>query len=197
MVMLGTKRPSMTSTWIQSAPATSTALTSSPSRPKSADRIEGATMTERLIGTEARRSRDRAPLPAAAPHQIVRGLRTGASCSVGFERDGLVVVPQIEDRLHYLPSRFHPVGPVEQNRVTDHAVIDERLITGGRLGVKIILVGEIHPHPAERDLGARNLRAELQRCTLVRLDLQGKNIGRQDVDRRVAEQRKRCLLELN
>jgi hypothetical protein len=42
MVMLGTNRPSMTSTWIQSAPAASTARTSSASRPKSAERIEGA-----------------------------------------------------------------------------------------------------------------------------------------------------------
>ena len=42
MVMLGTKRPSITSTWIQSAPAASTARTSSASRPKSAERMEGA-----------------------------------------------------------------------------------------------------------------------------------------------------------
>ena len=42
MVMLGTKWPSITSTWIQSAPAASIARTSSPSRAKSADRIEGA-----------------------------------------------------------------------------------------------------------------------------------------------------------
>src|SRR5215211_7636293 len=48
MVMLGTKRPSITSTWIQSAPAASTARTSSPSRLKSALRIEGATSTMAL-----------------------------------------------------------------------------------------------------------------------------------------------------
>ena len=41
-VMLGTKWPSMTSTWIQSAPAASTARISSPRRAKSAARIEGA-----------------------------------------------------------------------------------------------------------------------------------------------------------
>src|SRR5215469_11120066 len=44
-VRFGTKRPSMTSTWIQSAPARSTARTSSASRPKSAERMEGATRT--------------------------------------------------------------------------------------------------------------------------------------------------------
>src|SRR5579872_4571268 len=40
--MFGTKWPSMTSTWIQSAPALSTARTSSPSLAKSADRMDGA-----------------------------------------------------------------------------------------------------------------------------------------------------------
>src|SRR5882672_5779831 len=44
-VMLGTKRPSMTSTWMTSAPAASTARTSSARRPKSAARIDGAILT--------------------------------------------------------------------------------------------------------------------------------------------------------
>src|SRR5262245_29624976 len=41
-VILGTKRPSITSTWIQSAPAASTARTSSPNRVKSAESTDGA-----------------------------------------------------------------------------------------------------------------------------------------------------------
>ena len=41
-VMLGTKRPSMTSTWMYSAPSVSTSWTSSASRPRSAAKIEGA-----------------------------------------------------------------------------------------------------------------------------------------------------------
>src|ERR1700756_4309076 len=143
--MFGTKRPSITSTWIQSAPATSTARTSSPSRPKSADRIEGATITGWFIGG----SRDQAPLPAAAPQQVVRRFRSGAPRSVGFERHSLVIVPQIEDRLHDLPPGFDPVGAVEQHGVTDHAIIDEGLVPGGRLGAEIVLVREIHPDAAE------------------------------------------------
>src|SRR5260370_22471848 len=135
----------MTSTWIQSAPAASTARTSSASRPKSADRIDGETMTGGLI-RQPSWSRDRPPLPPAAPQQIVRSLRTGATHGIYFERDGLVVLPQIEDRLHHLPTGFHPVRPVEQHRVADHAVVDEGLIAGGRLGVEVILIGEIHPH---------------------------------------------------
>src|SRR6185369_12111833 len=41
-LMFGTNRPSITSTWIQSAPAASTAATSSARRPRSAARIEAA-----------------------------------------------------------------------------------------------------------------------------------------------------------
>src|SRR5580704_2707319 len=56
MVMLGTKRPSITSTWIQSAPAVSTARTSSPNRAKSADRTEGATMIDGILPRALTRS---------------------------------------------------------------------------------------------------------------------------------------------
>src|SRR6186713_3260343 len=45
IVRLGTKWPSITSTWIQSAPAASIARISSPRRAKSADNIEGAMRT--------------------------------------------------------------------------------------------------------------------------------------------------------
>ena len=45
IVMLGTKWPSITSTWIQSAPAASIARTSSPNLAKSALRIDGAMRT--------------------------------------------------------------------------------------------------------------------------------------------------------
>src|SRR5690242_11246024 len=41
-VRLGTKRPSITSTWTHSAPPRSIAASSSPSRPRSAARIDGA-----------------------------------------------------------------------------------------------------------------------------------------------------------
>src|SRR5579872_3486711 len=44
-VRFGTKRPSMTSTWIQSAPASSTARISCAMRAKFAERIEGAILT--------------------------------------------------------------------------------------------------------------------------------------------------------
>src|SRR5262245_38215659 len=44
MLMLGTKWPSMTSTWMRSAPARSASRTWAPSRAKSAARIDGASL---------------------------------------------------------------------------------------------------------------------------------------------------------
>src|SRR5687768_13833105 len=53
IVICGTKCPSITSTWIQSAPACSASTTCSRSRPKSADRIEGASLTLLIVGSRA------------------------------------------------------------------------------------------------------------------------------------------------
>src|SRR5215467_6840845 len=71
MVMLGTKRPSITSTWIQSAPAASTARTSSPSRVKSADRTDGATRMAAAIVLGLARRR-----PIDEPDELADGVYT-------------------------------------------------------------------------------------------------------------------------
>ena len=55
----------MTSTWIQSAPAASTARTSSPSRAKSAERMDGATSSGRRIAIPPK-SADRLTCPAGS-----------------------------------------------------------------------------------------------------------------------------------
>ncbi len=55
MERLGTKCPSMTSTWIRSAPALSASATCSPKREKSAARIEGASVTGPLSISEVSR----------------------------------------------------------------------------------------------------------------------------------------------
>src|SRR5260370_41398694 len=71
MVRLGTKWPSMTSTWIQSAPAAVTASTSLPSSAKSADRMEGAMRTG-CCGTVASGAGTRRGVPAFAPERMDR-----------------------------------------------------------------------------------------------------------------------------
>src|SRR5947209_13371157 len=49
MLMFGTKWPSITSTWMRSAPAFSASATCAPSRAKSADRIDGASLIALLL----------------------------------------------------------------------------------------------------------------------------------------------------
>src|SRR5262245_19321118 len=70
--MLGTKCPSITSTWIQSAPADSTARTSSPSLAKSAERMDGAMMSGRMAASgkcsgNMRRTNGQRHMPSNAP----------------------------------------------------------------------------------------------------------------------------------
>src|SRR5215471_3140482 len=63
---LGTKCPSMTSTWMRSAPARSASVTCSPRRAKSAARIEGASRTRSLLsgGTGLLEDVHELPVPA-------------------------------------------------------------------------------------------------------------------------------------
>src|SRR3954471_9308765 len=101
MVRLGTKWPSMTSTWIQSAPASSTARTSSPSRAKSADRIEGAmrtgcctapTLTSARVGRQGKRGNYPRLFAGEAGDEEAVG---AALCLIGARQDALSLLQPI------------------------------------------------------------------------------------------------------
>src|SRR5215813_7894951 len=83
MVMLGTKRPSITSTWIQSAPAASTARTSSPNRVKSADRTDGATRIGCMVAPRLALSRGR---HIDKPDELPDRIDAGGRCLTGAAR---------------------------------------------------------------------------------------------------------------
>src|SRR5215510_8008869 len=85
MVMLGTKRPSITSTWIQSAPAASTARTSSPNRAKSADRTDGATRNGCMVAPRSALFRGR---PIDEPDELPNGFDAGGRRLTGTRTDG-------------------------------------------------------------------------------------------------------------
>src|SRR6185312_4925124 len=76
--ILGTKCPSITSRWIQSAPAASTARTSSPNLAKSAARIDGAMISGRIFASGCVRltrwrRRGNAPAHGLLTRQSARG----------------------------------------------------------------------------------------------------------------------------
>src|SRR5579883_3167489 len=134
MVMSGVKRPSMTSTWIQSAPACSTARTSSPSRLKSAARIDVASLTVMRGPTRGGSRTDFLNQPALdvdlddrvpdAGHLLVEVL---AGREVPLERDVDALLVDDHDA-HGLPG-----GPFRHHEAdAGHAAVRRRGGTGRR-----------------------------------------------------------------
>ena len=143
-------------------------------------------------------SGDRAPGAAAAPQHLVGAFRPGAAGRVRPAAQLSIVVTAHrcrQDRLHRRPALASTlVGAREQGRVADPITArSQRLVPRcWRRGVEIVLrsgnpCAQPPRAPISPDPGF--LGAEQQRDALVGLDLQGQHVGRQRVDRGVAEQR--------
>src|SRR6266566_3195071 len=124
MLMFGTKRPSITSMWIWSAPAASTRAISSARTPKSADRIEGAILTAILISRAAQPD-GREPVDAVAigPRaQIAVGVQRQREVGRRVEAPGRLRGEELGDhrlvllglgrarRVHQAPAGLHQGG---------------------------------------------------------------------------------------
>src|SRR5919112_839328 len=88
MVMLGTKWPSITSTWTSVAPPRSAASISAPRRAKSADKIEGAISTTGSLSESLTSSRGTAP-----QHQLGRRPPLPLALRVEFELRAPAALP--------------------------------------------------------------------------------------------------------
>src|SRR6478672_6518634 len=95
-VIGGTKCPSMTSTWITLAPAPSTSATCSPSRAKSADRIDGATWRSRRISLR---------VGTAASGFALTRLVSRIGALDGFQHAALAVVARDDRRARHAHDR--------------------------------------------------------------------------------------------
>src|SRR3974390_3443063 len=105
----------------------------------------GATIILRCceaLGTPT--SFQRTPAPALARKQLVSFGGAVIACRVGRKAGCAGVVPGIDEWLHHAPARLDAVGALKQDRVSDHAVVDQRLVAGARRGVEIVLVFEGH-----------------------------------------------------
>src|ERR1700744_887572 len=80
------------------------------------------------------------PAPSVAFQKFIGARRSFAPGGVAFEPRGARLFPGVQKWLHGLPAGFDAVGALKQNVVADHAVIDQRLVTGARLGLEVILV---------------------------------------------------------
>src|ERR1700722_16602791 len=83
--MLGTKCPSITSSWIQSAPAASTARTSSPSLAKSDARIDGAMTSGRDANWADMGAGSEVTLDARGGPRVTWARRGGDAQWIGLE----------------------------------------------------------------------------------------------------------------
>src|SRR6476661_10309182 len=97
IVIFDTKCPSITSTWIQSQPAASMARTSSPSRAKSAERMDGAMMMSPSAERSAMRASFKMRQVWPAHHRLTRPCSANPLSSVlregGDGRQGLAFQP--------------------------------------------------------------------------------------------------------
>src|SRR5262245_13560130 len=77
------------------------------------------------------------PVPAVARQKLIGFLRPLATSRIERKPIRSHATPCIEERLHHSPTGLDPIRPLEQDRVPDHAIIDQRLVAGARCGVKI------------------------------------------------------------
>src|SRR6185312_11410591 len=91
------------------------------------------------------------PVPAVARQQRIGFGWAIAAGRIALDALAAGPFPCIEERLHCLPAGLDAVGALKQDVVADHAVVDQRLITGTRLGLEVILVAEFHLDPVDRN----------------------------------------------
>src|SRR5262245_28273625 len=89
-------------------------------------------------------SRNWPPAPAIARQKLVGFIRPLATRLIERKPIRSCATPCIQERLDHSPTGLDPIRPLEQDRVPDHAIIDQRLVAGARCGVKIILVFKCH-----------------------------------------------------
>src|SRR5579862_9360716 len=121
----------MTSKWIRSAPAASTASTSSPRRAKSADRIEGAIQAFAMgaksnrSASAGRQTRERlAVLVAGARDHLRRQLRPGGALVPGERLEVVAHVLLVEARRARADTVG--IGGPEARGVRGEHLVDER-----------------------------------------------------------------------
>src|SRR3546814_532315 len=76
------------------------------------------------------RSGQRPPGASVARQQRIRRGRAVVASGVVREFLWRLVRPDVQDGLDRLPARFDVVGALEEDRVADHAVVDQRLVAG-------------------------------------------------------------------
>src|SRR5580700_728713 len=99
-----------------------------------------------------------------------------ASRGVVWKRKIFRVLPDFQDRRHYLPRSFHRIPPCEKRLITLHRIAEQALVRGRRVHAEAASVTKIHVDAADVLLWPGNLGFEAHRDSLVGLDLDDQDV---------------------
>src|SRR5437016_469778 len=137
------------------------------------------------------------PLSAIASQQFVCFPWTPCASRIVREVARLQRLPYIEHRRNDTPPGFDHVRPLEQGRISNHAVVEQALVTIAGRRPEVVRVVETHVDGALLHDRPRYLRAKPQRDALLRLNGDDQAVAAQGVHGGVAEQMEGGALELN
>src|SRR5262249_28695031 len=149
------------------------------------------------ISPRGQRSVQRPPSATIACQQFVGCSRTVATSDIVRKIPRRIVGPGVEDGLYRAPSRLDVVGPLEQRRVADHAVVEQSFVSGIARDPEIRLVGEVHANVAEPHCRPGTLGCENEGDAFVRLDAEDHPVGIHPLHMGAAKKRVRRLVEAN
>src|SRR5206468_1982962 len=141
-----------------------------------------------------RASRERPPLPAVAREELVRLHGAGAPGLVALEAAASAA---LDDRPDELPGSRDLVSPPEERLVAPHAVEEEVLVRFLHGRLEALRVAEVHGHPGDLQVIARDLAHEAERDPLVGLDPEHEDVRLEGLLAGVAEQQERDRLEVD
>src|SRR5581483_3532488 len=98
-----------------------------------------------------------APAASVALHQIVGILRSPSSGSVVGEMARRERFPDIQYGVNHRPSSLDHISTLEERRVSDHAIVQQPLITGTGSDAEVVGVLEVHVDATQAHYGAGRL----------------------------------------
>ena len=112
------------------------------------------------------------PMVPVSLEQVRCRFRAPGSAGVIWEVRWRIIIPCFQNRRGRFPRRFHHVGTMEQTGVTDHAVVEQFLITGSRLPISELVIIKLQTNGPSANGGSWNLRAHLDGNSFLGLDIE-------------------------
>src|SRR5438876_5615871 len=136
-------------------------------------------------------------MSAVALEQLVRIPRPPAPRGIIGEIARRQCLPNVERWTNHTPAHLDHISELKQRSITDHAIVQQTLITSTGPSAEIISVLEIHVHCTQPHDRTGDFRRELQRNSLLGLDMKDELVGQKVLDWCIAEENKGRASELD